>query len=146
MVNSKLLKAGSVIEARFNDSANRCGIVISVERDRKPVEGKPFTLRAMFFMEEFGTHREISIESSQVVFVAPVQPDFAAIINTAKEALMRWTCTIDGEESVALDYASMTTPEDGFNLSDEEAAKLKSMELNSEFSAGEGEALIKRVA
>lgn len=148
MVNSKDLKAGSLIEAQFNDGPNRSGIVTElIHQKGARTEGELFGLRALFYMEEFKAHWNISIESSQVVFVAPTQPDLPTLLDEAKQAVMRWTCTIDGEESVQLDFTSMTMPEDGFNLSKEEADKLKSMQVGDSFVAGdEGQALIKRVA
>lgn len=148
MVNLKGLKAGAVIEARFNDTKNRSGIVIERHKTcKKPVEGQPFTMRVMFYMDESDSYMERTIESTQVVFVAPEIPNFASIIDHAKHLVMRWTCTIDGEESVALNFGAMVTVEDGFNLTSAEVAKLKSMQIGDSFVAGnEGQALIKRVA
>lgn len=80
------IKAGSLIEARFNDGPNRPGVVTELMHVKGVMtEGKLFGIRGLFYVAEFDAYWEIAIESSQVVFVAPVQLDFAALIATAKE-------------------------------------------------------------
>lgn len=150
MVNFHDLKVGSVIEVKFNEGPVRCGVVTemdshSKERVLRNNRGD-FHVQALFYMAEFNTYWHLAFSHDQVVFIAPEQPNFNNIINSAKEQMMRWTCTIE-DESDPLTFAEITEPDDGFNLSEKEIAKLKAMQIGEEFIAGsQGQARIKRVA
>lgn len=146
------LKVGSIVEVAFNDGPNLCGIITNIDAaDQKKFIKKGrglFYMTALFDMRVHNCAMQaISFSNEQVFFVAPVQPDFKAVIDEAKNASMRWTLTYEGSESDPLNFEDATTDDDALSMKEADKAILKTMRLGQEFKLNaEEEWIAKRVA